>query len=1006
MSTFESSILQVLRGDSVVGAAFLVSDRLVATCAHVVESSGAQIGGKISLRSSENMHMEAVVEPGFWRDPNAEDVSILRLREPVEHMQPLLLGASSGTKGHDFSTFGFPQKGQELTGGGKIIGQAIIHGIKVLQLRSPEVTPGFSGGPVLDEMTGRIVGIVVAITPPDEYQRLGTTAFAIPSETIREVCPEVELSDICPYRSLDVFNEQDAPFFFGRERVVQKMLDSLKREPRFLAVLGPSGSGKSSVVRAGLIPALKQGKVPGSDRWGVMTIRPATQPFEQLDAAGLPTSQAGVEHAIHAWLENNSEKARLVLVIDQFEEVLVSTPEDIRHRFVNELARVLNASAAVTIGLTLRDDFYSRFLQDAPMLTTWIERGLVNIPPMLEKDELRAIVMEPARQVGLGFEEGLVDVILASAAEADRTTGTARSTILPLLEFALTQVWERRQEGKLTHDAYHAIGGVAGSLTQWADRAYHNLTLQEREIARHILSDLVRPGNEEQGVPDTRHVRTVTGLAREDEAASRRIIDQLVTVRLLSTWRDEESGSEKVEIIHDALLREWGLLRGWISENRSFLTWREGLELQIRKWEENKKEDVALLHGLPLIEAEGWLATHKEGISKMGQQFIEAGLEFQERERLDKEKLYQMTVRQVEHLEALREIDLAISSTFDSRLVVQILLEKLVRQLAVDAVDLLLFNVSTRRLEYTAGLGFHTPGIERSNLSLGQDFAGRAALESRLVHVENLMEAGETFSRRQLLEQEGFVSYFGIPLLSKGQVNGVLEIFHRSALDPDPEWLNFLETLAAQAAIAVENALLFEGNQRANQQLTQAYDTTLEGWARALELRDRETEGHTRRVTELTLRLARYLGVKDSEMVHIYRGALLHDIGNMGVPDAILRKPGSLTAPEWDVIRMHPVYAYNLLAPISYLRSALDIPYCHHERWDGSGYPRQLKGEEIPLAARIFAIADTFDRLVSDRPYRPGWPTKPALSYIQEQAGKQFDPQIVKAFLRMVTEEA
>jgi putative nucleotidyltransferase with HDIG domain len=193
---------------------------------------------------------------------------------------------------------------------------------------------------------------------------------------------------------------------------------------------------------------------------------------------------------------------------------------------------------------------------------------------------------------------------------------------------------------------------------------------------------------------------------------------------------------------------------------------------------------------------------------------------------------------------------------------------------------------------------------------------------------------------------------------------------------------------------------------RTNAELARAYDATIEGWSRALDLRDKETEGHSKRVAELTLRLARVLRVPDSELVHIRRGALLHDIGKIGIPDRILLKPGPLTDEEMAVMRRHPVYAYELLAPIEYLRMSLDIPYCHHERWNGTGYPRGLKGDEIPLAARIFAVADVWDACRSDRPYRPAWSEGQARRFIADQAGRHLDPRVVEAFLRTVGERS
>lgn len=208
------------------------------------------------------------------------------------------------------------------------------------------------------------------------------------------------------------------------------------------------------------------------------------------------------------------------------------------------------------------------------------------------------------------------------------------------------------------------------------------------------------------------------------------------------------------------------------------------------------------------------------------------------------------------------------------------------------------------------------------------------------------------------------------------------------------------------SAIAIDNSQLFDGLQRSNVDLLLAYDATIEGWSHALDLRDRETEGHTQRVTEMTIRLAKARGIGDAELVHIRRGAFLHDIGKLGIPDGILLKPGSLTDEEWVLMHRHPRYAYDMLAPIAYLKPALDIPYGHHEKWDGSGYPRNLRGEQIPLAARLLAPLDIWDALRSDRPYRDAWPADKVLEHIRSLAETHLDPEVVELFLQVIDEDA
>ncbi|MDR7471009.1 MAG: GAF domain-containing protein [Armatimonadota bacterium] len=373
---------------------------------------------------------------------------------------------------------------------------------------------------------------------------------------------------------------------------------------------------------------------------------------------------------------------------------------------------------------------------------------------------------------------------------------------------------------------------------------------------------------------------------------------------------------------------------------------------------------------------------------------------------LENARLLLETERRLEQISTLHAVQTAISSSLDLRAILTVVVDQVITHLRVDAAGILLLNPYTQALEFAAGQGFRTRALQHTVLRLGQGYAGRAATERRAIVVPNLGEAPQEFVRSPLLPQEDFTGYVAVPLIAKGRVQGVLEVFTRAALPSEPEWMEFLSSLAGQAAIAIDNASLFEELQRANASLIEAYDATLEGWVRALDLRNQETEGHTQRVTTLTLRLARAMGVREEDLLHIRRGALLHDIGKMAISDTILLKPGPLTAEEWAIMHQHPNYARDLLWPIPYLRPALDIPSCHHERWDGSGYPQRLRGEEIPLAARIFAVADVWDALTSDRPYRRAWSREEAVAYLRREAGRLFDPQVVEAFVRLLEEDA
>jgi len=358
--------------------------------------------------------------------------------------------------------------------------------------------------------------------------------------------------------------------------------------------------------------------------------------------------------------------------------------------------------------------------------------------------------------------------------------------------------------------------------------------------------------------------------------------------------------------------------------------------------------------------------------------------------------------RRVQRIAALHQIDMAIMAGPSMEETLLLVLNQVRAQLGADAAMVLLCNQETQTLEPAAESGLREPLAFRTSQPLGFGFAGQAARDQRMVEVTNIAWMPEVFAHDPLLAAEGFVTYLAVPLIAKGEVKGVLEVFNRKMLTPDKEWREFLDVLAGQAAIAIDSATMFQALQHSNAELMAAYEATIEGWGRALDLRDQETEGHSRRVTDLVERLAHSMNIPEKDLVHIRRGALLHDIGKVGVPDRILLKTDDLTPAEWRIMRRHPQDAYDMLSPIAFLRPALDIPYCHHEKWDGTGYPRGLKGKDIPLAARLFAIVDVWDALRSDRPYRPSWSEARTLDYLRSLSGTHFDPDIVDAFLELM----
>lgn len=660
-------IVRILNSDGgTSGAGFLASsDGLVVTCTHVIQANldwRAACHKPISLVfQSTGDKCHARVEN--WRDASEEDVAILRIEGDLPPgTKPLLLGSSAGTRGHRFRTFGFPDARSDkgLWGYG-VIGDCIDdnRGRPLLQLTdTTEVTPGFSGAPIFDEQTQRVVGIVTAIVVKDRWERLGETAIATPSETIEAICPQIKGSDICPYKSLRAFTEGDHEFFFGRNKVVERLLDEMRQEPRFLAVFGPSGSGKSSVIQAGLLPRIRQREIRGSNHWDFIISRPSGNPFENLERQGLEDASEGLASAAENWLRNHPENTRLLLILDQFEEIFTTCSQDLRRAFMENLAELLESSHPITVILVMRDDFFGRLSSECPAgLIRWIESGFISMPSNLEHDEIDDIIKRPAEKVGLRFEEGLVDVISGDLIEATRGEGrsSGRAVALPLLESALTELWlESRKEGGglLTHEAYNAIGGVSGGLTQWANNAFIQLDPEMRSLAKRILTELVHLGDESKGIPDSRMRRSIDSLGRsEDERdAVGNVIQKLADARLLVTYREKKSDIATAEIIHDSLIREWKSLKDWLKEDRSFLAWRQEIEKRAEIWistssqNPTQRDEGKLIRGRDLAEADRWLNDRRSDLSQSAIEFVKASLDLKDAEERIKKRRQRLIV--------------------------------------------------------------------------------------------------------------------------------------------------------------------------------------------------------------------------------------------------------------------------------------------------------------------------------------------------------------------------
>jgi putative nucleotidyltransferase with HDIG domain len=359
----------------------------------------------------------------------------------------------------------------------------------------------------------------------------------------------------------------------------------------------------------------------------------------------------------------------------------------------------------------------------------------------------------------------------------------------------------------------------------------------------------------------------------------------------------------------------------------------------------------------------------------------------------------QMKLKQSQ-LRALMSVGQVINSSMGLRRVLEEVMDSLISLMHAER-GFLMLRESNGELAVQIARGIAHINLDEEAFKVSKTVV-RKVVESSAPVLTTNAQADPRFDAQMSVAAYQLRSILCVPLKLKDDLIGVLYVDNRAHAGIFKENdLELISGFADQAAVAIDSARLFEDLQESHRELEKAYQATLEGWVRALDLRDKETEGHTQRVTILTQRLARSMGVEGDALINITRGALLHDIGKMAIPDGILLKPGQLTDDERMLIQKHPVYAYEMLSPIAFLVPAIDIPYCHHEKWDGSGYPRGLRGKDIPFAARIFPVVDVWDALTSNRPYRRALPQYEVRQRIKNDSGKHFDPVVVDAFMEM-----
>ncbi|WP_319056764.1 nSTAND1 domain-containing NTPase [Streptomyces europaeiscabiei] len=632
------AVAQVLGPDgTVAGAGFVVAEGVVVTCAHVVAAAGAGPGRTVLLAFPHvdgAVRVEGHVPAELWRAAEREDVAFIRLSTPSAGLRTLPLGSAEGCRGHQVRSFGFPAQappeghfGFGVTG--DLLPSSDGRGAHLQLTAANDLTTGFSGGPVLDEVTGLVIGMLTEITAPDEYERGQGIAYVTPTQVLREILPGLAEREVCPYRGLEPFTVEHARWFQGRQEAVRQVVTNLAQQRRLTLLLGPSGSGKSSLLQAGVLRALAAGELPGSDRWLPVLTRPRQDMLAEIERAGLPgAAEDGIAAAVGRRLAAEPGGERILVIIDQFEELFTQPgngPQGLQLTVADQITTAVGSHAQLSVILVMRDDFYPQLAAKEPGLLEAAMPGLLNVPGTLSRQDLHDIITLPALDVGLRFQPGLPEQIitdvLATTPEA-AITREAPVTVLPLLEMTLSQLWLRRQDGYLTHEAYRRIGAVSGSVTTWCDSALSDLSPEQRAIAQRALTSLVHPADPSHNITAVR-TQVPLGELRElaadpgdtpdgEKTAVDEVIAALTRHRIITTQTlrapqrpGAPSGEPVAELIHEALIRDWGALRAWVDQDHRFQEWLEHTRERQAHWAA-EKDPGDLLGGTALAEGLEW----------------------------------------------------------------------------------------------------------------------------------------------------------------------------------------------------------------------------------------------------------------------------------------------------------------------------------------------------------------------------------------------------------------